>query len=150
VIIISIMWLYKYLNKDLWRIVADYISDDFEYYINTDNSIFVELLSDYKPNKINMKNNSGQTALIHASKHGRFECVKILLKYGADVNIIDAYGNTALIYASLFELTKCAKILLKYSLDSYTRFHNKTIAFMDTFLFGVLKCAELLTENTDI
>lgn len=45
---------------------------------------------------INAKNLKGRTALHHASKRGHDEVVKLLLDYGAQVDLQDQNGNTAL------------------------------------------------------
>lgn len=49
---------------------------------------------------VNTKGFFGITALIHASRKGHIEIVKILLDKGADVNAKDNDGNTALTEAS--------------------------------------------------
>lgn len=49
---------------------------------------------------INIKNIYSHTPLILAAYSGYYNCVKTLLKYGADVNIVDDIGNNALAYTS--------------------------------------------------
>ena len=49
---------------------------------------------------INATDKEGWTALIHASKNGYLEMVKLLVENGADVNIKNNEGKTALEYAS--------------------------------------------------
>ena len=45
------------------------------------------------------KDNFGMTALMYACQNGHYETAKLLIKYGADVNIQDKFGNTALMIA---------------------------------------------------
>src|SRR5687767_8521588 len=61
---------------------------------------------------VNAEDYHGWTALMHASKVGSWECVKILCETeGIDINAKDNYKWTALIWASVHEYYNCIKIL---------------------------------------
>jgi len=59
----------------------------------------------------NQKRHNGQRALHFAAKRGNAECVKLLVKHGADINAV-AYGkNTALTYAQLYKFEDVIKLV---------------------------------------
>uniref|UniRef100_A0A3Q3XD77 Uncharacterized protein n=1 Tax=Mola mola TaxID=94237 RepID=A0A3Q3XD77_MOLML len=58
---------------------------------------------------------TGQTALHLAVRHGRVVMVRLLLSYGADANIQDSQGTTALMFASERGHTHVARLLLERS-----------------------------------
>lgn len=60
---------------------------------------FKQTLKFYKPNEINTKNDEGKTALMHASKAGNIDTIRLLVEKGADINLPDKNGFTALYYA---------------------------------------------------
>ena len=59
----------------------------------------------------------GYTVLMWASCHGRLDIVKLLLRNGADVNIIHRDGWTALIYVSYIGYLEIVKALLSRGAD---------------------------------
>ena len=64
------------------------------------------------------ENNSRLTALTSALRNGMQDCVELLIKSGADVNLVDGYGDTPLHSATKAEcdtgfIMQCIKILLK-------------------------------------
>ncbi|XP_018532840.1 KN motif and ankyrin repeat domain-containing protein 4 isoform X1 [Lates calcarifer] len=65
---------------------------------------------------INIRSNqTGQTALHLAVRHGRVVMVRLLLSCGADTNIQDSQGTTALMFASERGHTHIARLLLERS-----------------------------------
>ncbi|KAG8013965.1 KN motif and ankyrin repeat domain-containing protein 4 [Nibea albiflora] len=60
-------------------------------------------------------NQTGQTALHLAVRHGRVVMVRLLLSHGADANIQDSQGTTALMFAAERGHTHIARLLLERS-----------------------------------
>lgn len=60
---------------------------------------------------INLKDNNGQTALMHAAYKGNVAIVKLLLENNADPNIKDKDNWTAFRYAEEFDKTDVAELL---------------------------------------
>ena len=65
----------------------------------------------------NIKDSSGNTALIWVSINGHLNIVRLLLKAGANPNIKDSNGNTALTRASRHGHLDIVKLLLKAGAD---------------------------------
>src|SRR5437660_12685432 len=59
----------------------------------------------------------GWTQLHFASICGHNECVKILLKHGANVDEKDNIGHTPLVLASMYSHFKCIKTLIDSGAD---------------------------------
>lgn len=59
----------------------------------------LKLLLDAKAN-INQQDDSGYSALVHATTKGHLECVQFLIQQNANVELTDKYGATALIRAA--------------------------------------------------
>jgi len=77
--------------------------------INDDKKTLKELLNN-NPNKINIKDTNGDTALIWAALKGNIKIVNFLIKKGANLNIQDNSGQTALHAVSLKCTNKNKKI----------------------------------------
>jgi len=71
----------------------------------------LELLIEYEKNNIDYQCNRGYTALHYAAKHGREECLKLLIKNGTNVFIQTISGNMALDLAHINHHGRCAAIL---------------------------------------
>ena len=56
------------------------------------------------------------TALIHASDFGNKDCVILLIKAGANINLKNNEGYTALIYAKKYKHKKINTILSSWKL----------------------------------
>jgi len=63
--------------------------------------------------RVNMQNNTGQTALMFASRSGNIATVGLLLKKGGDSTIVDFDRNTALDYAKNLQHQDVIRILEK-------------------------------------
>ena len=80
----------------------------------------VVLLEEYlqKGMDPNQCDDNGRTALYTAAEYGHAKCMKVLLKYGADVNIRNSYLATALHVACHGRKVNCVKLLLEYGADT--------------------------------
>ena len=72
--------------------------------------------------EVNFKDNTGQTSLMcvvngAARQDTRFQCLNILLKYGADRDATNVHNNTALIIAAQNGQLECIKQLIKEGAD---------------------------------
>lgn len=65
-----------------------------------------------------------ETALIRASDEGWLDIVKLLLKYGADPDLLDGRGFTALMHAAIGEELEIAKILIENGANVDVRSYN--------------------------
>jgi len=78
--------------------------------------------------------NSKHTALISATSHSKYDCMNMLLDYGANVNTRDSDGNTPLIYAAAKGLPfKVFQILFEHDVDPEVRSlrGDTYLAFLD-------------------
>ena len=67
---------------------------------------------------VNIMNSLGQTVLMYASWNGYTDIAKLLLKYGADINLPDYYkGSTALIHACRYGHTDIVRLLIEHGAD---------------------------------
>lgn len=81
----------------------------------------IEELIEKNPGELDKQNSNGWSALmiasINCSRQSSIECVKLLIKLGADANLHSIYGNTALILASEYCATsssiECVRLLIE-------------------------------------
>ncbi len=66
---------------------------------------------------INIKTNSGDTALIQTTMTGQAEIIKLLLQHGANVNESNNNGETALLQAAKWGEEEIVKLLLAAKID---------------------------------
>jgi ankyrin repeat protein len=72
----------------------------------TQNAEILQILLDYKADP-NARSISGITALHRVAEHGPLECVKLLIKSGANLNAVTPLGNVSpLLYAENYEIIK--------------------------------------------
>ena len=77
---------------------------------------------------------------------GHDKCLGLLLKDGADVNMLDERGNTCLLHAAHVGHKKCVKFLIDRSANvNIANFRGET-ALMKAAKKGHDECAKLLTE----
>ena len=102
---------------------------------------------------VNARNNDGGTPLTRATLNGNTEVVRLLLKYGANVNAKDNSqwialdGNTALDIAAWKGYTNIIDILLKYGANVNARQKDGGTALMSTAIIGHTDVAELLLKH---
>lgn len=68
----------------------------------------------------NIKNNEGLNALYHAAKLNDVDCVEMLVKVGADINVLtmkNSFAKTPLMVASFFGSNKVVKALVDLGAD---------------------------------
>jgi len=80
--------------------------------LKNDVDIVSLLLKSSPSNLVNETDQYGRTALAWASYKGHAEVMKMLLEYGADMNIKDKKGRMALHYTCEAQFLKCTEILL--------------------------------------
>src|SRR5574343_130874 len=96
---------------------------------------------------INAKNNKSlymSTALVISASYNHPECVKELLKRGADIKATDTGGWTALMYASCYGYTECVLELLKYDIEVNKISNFNCTALMYSVIGGRIKCMKIL------
>ena len=91
------------LSRDTDRSMADLNSKTVE----RQNSLLVN------EHIVNVTNHDESTSLIEAASSENPDCVRTLLKSGADVNMLDSRGFTPLIRASDKCHVECVNLLLK-------------------------------------
>ena len=62
---------------------------------------------------VNHQSPSGLTALHYAAAEGSFECLQLLIEYGAEVELVDLQGCSALDFAVRGGHFDCASFLIK-------------------------------------
>jgi len=73
----------KYINKNLWHIIVQYIRDDIIFHAENNNIKLLETLLKIGVDP-NIKDKYGWTAMCHSSCYGRTECIKLLFEHGAN------------------------------------------------------------------
>jgi ankyrin repeat protein len=79
--------------------------------------------------QINKKNNEGDTALHIAILYGYLECVKLLVKYGANIHTINAQGETPLHLSE--ENVKICKFLLDNGANIHQKDYEKSTVLLN-------------------
>ncbi|WP_257264034.1 ankyrin repeat domain-containing protein, partial [Endozoicomonas sp. ONNA2] len=78
----------------------------------------LEKLIKSKEDIVKKSDHDGNTALHHAAFGGSVECVKILLKYGAEINAVNHDGITPLQMATGPQEGECFKLLIQQGADT--------------------------------
>lgn len=90
-------------------------------------------------NPINIKANSGYTPLHLAASSGHQDCVRVLIKRGADISITDEYGKTAKQTAELSSKSKIVQILRSEGMYSvYKHMQNLLQLYCTLFMNSVI------------
>ncbi|XP_076784972.1 uncharacterized protein LOC117703140 isoform X2 [Arvicanthis niloticus] len=97
--------------------------------------------------EISPKDAKDATPLIKASQCRQMECLDILLKHGADPNIVDCSGNTALHYAVYNGDIETATKLLEYKANIEAINENKITPLLLALKQNKEKMAEFLINN---
>jgi ankyrin repeat protein len=76
---------------------------------------FIAKIFEYPDFNVDIQDNNGLTALMHAINNNDIKVVAALIKCGADVNIEDNKGDSAIFYALEIENFEIAKLIRDYS-----------------------------------
>jgi len=96
---------------------------------------------------INVSNEKGETALIHASKKGQIISVQYLISKGAAVDTKTKEGMTALMYASGNGHADCVEFLIDKGADVNSQTNNRLTSLMYAAGYGRLNCIGVLLDN---
>lgn len=115
--------------------------------IKNDKETVVNVLID-DPSTIDVKDNSGTTALIYAAQLGYTELVKILAETGANLDAQDVNGQTALMYAAMMGHIETVKELLYWGAKTDLKNNSDYTALDYAKQKNYTQIVEILTENT--
>ncbi len=105
----------------------------------------------YKGSDVNVKDESGLTALMLVAMDGHSDVVMALLDRGADVNCRDAQGMTALMYAILKSHTHVIRLLLDKGADVNAKRNKGRTPLMMAAEEGVAEIVKiLLSKGADL
>lgn len=107
------------LDRNLLKVAAS---------TNDDPAVVQQLLE--KGANIEAKNQFGETALMHAAKHGHANVVKLLLDKGSNIEAKDKTGGTALMTAAAWGRANVVKLLLDKGANVDTKNQNGRTALM--------------------
>ena len=107
--------LFKDLYKTLWK------------YCEMNDYLFLKKLLSIQKFDLETKTKEGWTALMIAAYNGAFECLELLINYGANVNATNYNYTTALMYAKTNYLNTNNKKCLNILIDSGANLHAKDI-----------------------
>jgi hypothetical protein len=89
-------------------------------------------------------NQIGFTAMNQAAYFGHAHCLRHLLDFKADVNILDGYGGTPLVAAALNGEEECVKVLVEAGANVNQPTLNGHTPLMKAALNGHSKCVRML------
>ena len=123
----------------------------FEYYISRKQIETIKIILKYYPQLVDIPNckYSKKTPLYKASgDFSNYELVELLLKYGADPNILNGKGkNTALMISSSYNDVKIANLLLQYGANYDLQNSFKETALHIACWPGNLNMVKLLLKH---
>jgi hypothetical protein len=96
---------------------------------------------------INRVGTDGNTALTEAVRKGHVDCVEVLLKHGADVNVVSNYGTTALMRAAEQGHVDCVEVLLKHGANVNAADNYGWTALIWAATNGHSDCVEVLLKH---
>lgn len=89
-----------------------------------------EMILKQRPDIVNITNHPGKTPLHDGAERGRPDCVKILLKYGADISKLDRKGRSPLYYAVEKSRPRTTRLLLDHGADPSIDRNDKALAHL--------------------
>ncbi len=116
----------------------------------------LEAMLEKKDTKVNTTNNHGSTAIVNAIMNRKLDCVKVLLKYGLDMNLCRRsiifheeykWSLSALMHAIREGYTSCMELLLSEGADPFLTNH----AGLNSFEFAIKQekpeCLQILLTH---
>ena len=100
------------------------------------NNKMIKFILDHKADPNARTRRNGQTPLHIAVKNGRFDAVKLLLEYGADVYVKNEYGHTPLHYASHYHKVDIVELLKRFQFTQ-TENDELTEEYIDSFYSSI-------------
>ena len=95
----------------------------------------------------NSSNKRGFSALMNAAKIGNQNCLSLLIRSGANVNVTEQYNNrTALMFASINGFENCVRILLENGAEVNRVDFERKSAVMYASQLGHEYCVDVLKE----
>jgi len=138
------MFIQKYIIKDLWSILFEYLTDNIWNSCYDKETLELLLVHCICPN---VKTKGGVTMLMLASSGGYIESVKLLLKYGAKVNSKNDCYFTALMYSSIHNHVECTKLLIKNGANLNVRTISGATAFLIASQYDSVDVLDCLYVN---
>jgi hypothetical protein len=89
----------------------------------------------------------GVSALWHGCYTGRPECVRLLIRYGADVNAVDGHSVSAMQMAAREGSIGCVKLLVENGADVNYRDQNGCISLMRSVYYSHLPITQYLIDH---
>ena len=155
-IILMIIALSCTKNTNRLIITNKGINEDFiRYFIASgnirmrNNGKVIELLN--KGADINFRDENGNTALFYGAVQGDEDILKILIEYGADINIKNNYGMDPLFYCLFYSSSnnkvKTMKKLIEYGADVNSKYDNGNNLLVNSACKGKIKIVKLLISK---
>ena len=91
------------------------------------------------------KRKTGDTPLIYAAEEGNYECMRVLIDEGTDVNHTNNFGYSALWHAVFKGHSKCTQLLIEAGADVNGKKDCELI--MAAAFTGSFECMEILIKT---
>jgi ankyrin repeat protein len=97
---------------------------------------------------VNAADDEGTTALMIAANYGHTECIKTLIRLGADIEAKDHEGINALVYTIMGNKLECMNLLIEeYQVTIEATTNNSFSALIMAAQFGRLNCLKSLLDH---
>ena len=96
---------------------------------------------------VNIRSNTGSTALVYAAQYGRRDCLEKLLQAGADVNIFYSSNWTALLAAVAARKCECVDLLLKAGADVNVKTSKANTVLYLAARSNCMRCVNLILSS---
>ena len=96
---------------------------------------------------LNACDSKGMTACMWAAEYGHLECLTILKKFGANLDLVDHDGCSSLMLATRWGRYECLKFFLKNKCDPSKHDKDGRTPLMIAARFGYKECLQVLVES---